>query len=79
MHKYLTTFLTPLILEVQMHAPHFTESRPYALNPTFPFCDRLTPDFFNNHVLLKNENDAQEIQEICLREILISRKNIPVL
>lgn len=60
MHKYLTIFLTPLILTVPMHAPHFTESRPYALNPTFLFCDRLTPDFFYNHIPLKNEHDAQE-------------------
>lgn len=62
MHKYWTIFLAPLILTVQMHALHFNASRPYAFNPTFPSCDRMTPDLFYYHVPLKNENDTQETQ-----------------
>lgn len=62
MHEYWTISLASLILTVQICALDFTESRPYTLNPTLPFCDRLTPDLFYYHVALKNENDTQETQ-----------------
>lgn len=65
-----------LISSSQSKCMHCNESRPYAPNPTFPFCDRVTPDFFYYHVPLKNENYGQETQ---LKSILTSRKSIPVL
>lgn len=62
MHEYWTISLAFLMLTVQICALDFTESGPYPLNPTLPFCDRLTPGPLYYHVPLKNEKDTQETQ-----------------